>query len=103
MGQELRQKGVSAEVATSAIDEVFSDEETSEEELARDAARQWIARQSPSAVNALVGTEPRADREKVRRRLHAFLSRRGFRSDAVRAGLDEAEAGARDRLDGRTG
>lgn len=103
LSQELRQKGVSTEIANHAIDEVFNDEETSEEELARDAARQWISRQNRSSTNALVSTDPEANREKVRRRLHAFLSRRGFRSDAVRAGLAEAEARARDSLDARTG
>ena len=102
LGQELRQKGVSAEVAYSAIDEVFNDEETSEEELARDAARQWVTRQSPSLATALVNTERGPNREKVRRRLHGFLSRRGFRSDAVQAGLAEAEARVQESLDERT-
>ena len=102
LGQELRHKGVSAEVASSAIDEVFNDEETSEEELARDAARQWVARQSPSFLTALVSSERGPNREKVRRRLHGFLSRRGFRADAVQAGLAEAEASVGDSLDGGT-
>ena len=103
LAQELRQKGVSAEVVDRAIDEVFDDEETSEEELARDAARQWVTRQNPSFVTALVGTDPGPDREKVRRRLHGFLSRRGFRSDAVRAGIAEAEVLVRDSVDGPAG
>jgi regulatory protein len=103
LAQELRQKGVSAEVVDRAIDEVFDDEETSEEELARDAARQWVTRQNPSFVTALVGTDPGPDRGKVRRRLHGFLSRRGFRSDAVRAGIAEAEVLVRDSVDGPAG
>ena len=99
LSQELRQKGVSTKIANRAIDEVFNDEETSEEELACDAARQWISRQNQSSRNALVSTDPEANGQKVRRRLYAFLSRRGFRSDAVRAGLTEAEARARNSLD----
>ena len=99
--QELRQKGVSAEVAEQAIDQAFSNEETSEQDLACAAARGWLARQGPTLVESLAGTDRPEERERARRRLHAFLSRRGFGSDVIRVGLEEAEAGAREALERR--
>ena len=95
--QELRQKGVSAEVAEQAIDQAFSNEETSEQDLARAAARGWLARQGATLTESLAGTD-RSERERARRRLHAFLSRRGFGSDVIRMGLEEAETGAREAV-----
>ena len=99
--QELRQKGVSAEVAEQAIDQAFSNEETSEQDLACAAARSWLARQGPTLVESLASTDRPEERERARRRLHAFLSRRGFGSDVIRVGLEEAEAGAREAVGGR--
>ena len=93
--QELRQKGVSAEVAEQAIDQAFSNEETSEPDLARAAARGWLDRQGSTLIESLAGTDRPEERERARRRLHAFLSRRGFGSDVIRVGLEEAETGAR--------
>ncbi len=74
--QELRAKGVDADVARAAIDDVMEREETDETELARQAATRW---------------RPRAgeDRLSARRRLHGFLARRGFGGDAVRAVMEE--------------
>ncbi len=99
--QELRQKGVSAEVAEQAIDEAFDNEETSEQNLARAAARGWLARQGSTLIESLAGTDPPEERERARRRLHAFLSRRGFGSDVIRVGLEEAETGARETVERR--
>ena len=99
LAQELRQKGVSAEVAEQAIDQAFSNEEPSEQDWARAAARSWLARQGPTLTESLAGTDPFKERERARRRLHAFLSRRGFGSDVIRVGMEEAESGAREAVE----
>jgi len=99
--QELREKGVSAEVAEQAIDQVFGNEETSEQDLARAAARGWLARQGSTLTESLAGTDRSEERERARRRLHAFLSRRGFGADVIRVGMEEAESGAREAVEPR--
>ena len=96
--QELRQKGVSAEVAEQAIDQAFSNEETSERALACAAARGWLDRQGSTLIESLAGTDRSRERERARRRLHAFLSRRGFGPDVIRVGMEEAETGAREAV-----
>ena len=101
MTQELRQKGVSAEVAEQAIDRAFDNEETSERALACAAARGWLARQGPTLTESLAGTDRSRERERARQRLHAFLSRRGFGSDVIRVGIEEAEIGAREAVERR--
>ena len=101
LAQELRQKGVADEVAEQAIDQAFSNEETSERALACAAARGWLARQGPTLIESLAGTDPSKERERARRRLHAFLSRRGFGSDVIRVGIEEAEIGAREAVERR--
>ena len=72
--QELRARGVAPEDAAVAVNEVFQGEAVSEADLAREAARKW---------------RPRAgeERSRARARLHAFLARRGFGSDAIRAAM----------------
>ena len=99
--QELRQKGVSAEVAEQAIEQAFSNEETSEQALACAAARRWLDRQGSTLIESLAGTDRSDERERARRRLHAFLSRRGFGSDVIRVGMEEAESGAREAVERR--
>jgi regulatory protein len=94
--KELRQKGVSAEIAEEAIDQAFGNEETSERALACAAARRWLDRQGSSLIEGLAGADRSEERERARRRLHAFLSRRGFGADVIRVGMEEAEAGARE-------
>jgi regulatory protein len=94
--QELRQKGVSAEVAEAAIDEAFGTEETSEKDLACAAAQGWLNRQGSTLVESLASTDRSDERERARRRLHAFLSRRGFGVDVVRDTLEESETSARE-------
>jgi regulatory protein len=74
--QELRAKGVDAETAHAAVEEVWEREEVSELDLAREAAAKW----SPRA-----GEEPL----RARRRLFGFLQRRGFSGDAIRQVMDE--------------
>ncbi|HET7230820.1 MAG TPA: regulatory protein RecX, partial [Longimicrobium sp.] len=76
LAQELRAKGVDDETARTAIDEVMEREDASEHDLARAAAARWKPRP---------GEEP----ERARRRLHAFLARRGFGGDVVREVVDE--------------
>ncbi|HEX6749692.1 MAG TPA: regulatory protein RecX [Longimicrobium sp.] len=77
---ELRAKGVDAETARAAIAEVMEREEATELDLARAAAARWKPR-------------PGEDAAKARRRLHAFLARRGFGGDAVRTVLRERLGG----------
>jgi len=96
--QELREKGVSAEIAEQAIEQAFSNEETSEQDLVCAAARGWLARQGPALTESLACTDRSDERERARRRLHAFLSRRGFGPDVVRVGMEEAETGAREAV-----
>jgi regulatory protein len=76
--QELRVKGVDAETAGEAIREVLSSEDVSELGLARAAVARWARRSGE-------------DREKARRRLYGFLSRRGFGGDTVRQLMEEID------------
>lgn len=73
---ELEEKGVSEGDAEAAIDRVFRDEEIDERALLERAARKrWEARRAD-------------DPEKLRRRLHGYLRRRGFRSADIHEVLD---------------
>lgn len=76
--QELRAKGVDSDTAHAAIGEVMEREETTELELAREAAARWPRR---------AGEDP----QRARRRLFGFLSRRGFGGEVVRQVMDEVE------------
>jgi regulatory protein len=76
LARELRAKGVDADVAEAAVQEVMEDEGASDVDLARAAAARWHAR-------------PGEERDRARRRLHDFLARRGFAPDAIRAVLEE--------------
>jgi regulatory protein len=73
LSQELRQKGVPAEVAEEALSQLAEASEGGEAEL--DRARS-LARQS---ARKLAGLEPREARQK----LFALLSRRGFGLDVI--------------------
>ncbi len=77
MRQELMAKGVSAEVAEVAIEEVLREESTSEPELLRRIAE--------VRVRALAASEPGT----ARRRLISWLLRRGFAGEDVRKVVDE--------------
>ena len=72
--QELRHKGIDSEVARDAIDDAALDETGAAEVLAR--------RRLPSYA----GDEPAA----IRRRLGAYLARRGYGYDVIRVALDRA-------------
>ena len=80
LASELRARGVDEETARTVIRETMEGEETDERELARRAAARWKPR---------AGEEP----ERARRRLHGFLTRRGFDGDVIREVLDEALPG----------
>ena len=72
--QELRHKGIDGETARDAIDDAELDETGAAEALAR--------RRLPSYA----GDEPAA----IRRRLGAYLARRGYGYDVIRIALDRA-------------
>jgi regulatory protein len=78
--QELRHKGIDGEIARDAIDAAELDETGAAEALAR--------RRLPSYA----GDEPAA----IRRRLGAYLARRGYGYDVIRIALDRALGEAED-------
>jgi regulatory protein len=79
LAQELRVRGVEGETAQAAIEEVMERENATETDLARQAAVRWR-------------TRPGEDPQSARRRLYAFLARRGFGADAIMPVLDAALA-----------
>jgi regulatory protein len=85
--QELRHKGIDGEIARDAIDDADLDETGAAEALAR--------RRLPSYA----GDEPTA----IRRRLGAYLARRGYGYDVIRIALDRALGEAEDEGDGVLG
>ena len=95
LARELFEKGVDGETGERALEEVFRTEELSEDALARTAALGWLRRQSSGSRDALALRGRSPERERARRRLHAFLARRGFRGDAALAGMQAAEEEAR--------
>jgi regulatory protein len=69
--QELRRKGVAADVANEAVSQALADVGMDEEEAALEVARK--------RARSLRSLEPAV----ARRRLYAFLARRGFDSNLV--------------------
>lgn len=88
MTQELRSKGVSEAVAREAVAAVFDEEEVSVDALALDVARGWFRRQGPGIREALRSDTFGPERDRARRRLHAFLARRGFTGAIARSALE---------------
>ena len=82
--QELFKKGVARETADEAIAEVFADEEVDEQAIVDEAARK--------KVRSLA----KLDAPTRRRRLYAFLARKGYDGERIRAAmqrvLDSEEA-----------
>jgi len=76
--QELARKGVSRTVAGEAIDDVFEDEAVDQRAIVEEAARKKL--------RSLAGLEPAVQR----RRLYAFLARRGYDLDDIRAAIAAA-------------
>jgi regulatory protein len=82
--QELRHKGIDSETARDAIDDADLDETSAAEALAR------------RRLLTYAGDEPGA----IRRRLGAYLARRGYGYDVIRTALDRALGEAEDEGDG---
>ena len=80
--QELARKGVARSVAGEAIDDVFEDEAVDQRSIVEEAARKKL--------RSLAGLEPAVQR----RRLYAFLARRGYDLDDIRAAIDSAGSSA---------
>ena len=74
--QELARKGVARSVAGEAIDDVFEDEAVDQRAIVEEAARKKL--------RSLAGLEPAVQR----RRLYAFLARRGYDVDDIRAAIE---------------
>lgn len=92
LAQELRAKGVADPVARDAVEAVLEEEALTEEALARKVLEGWLRRQGPATVQALRAAEPTPERERARRRLRAYLARRGFGGPALSATLDAARS-----------
>ena len=73
--QELARKGVSRTVAGEAIEDVFEDEGVDQRAIVEEAARKKL--------RSLSGLDPAVQR----RRLYAFLARRGYDLDDIRAAI----------------
>jgi regulatory protein len=78
--QDLSRKGVARSVSDAAIDTVFEEEGVDQREIVEEAARKKL--------RSLRGLEPPVRR----RRLYAFLARRGYDSDDIRAAMDAVGA-----------
>ncbi len=88
LSSELRAKGVDPAVVRQVVDRVLDDEEVTDTTLARQAADSWLSRQGHAVVEALAREPHDPEREKARRRLYGYLTRRGFRGDALRGAVD---------------
>ena len=77
---ELRKRGVRSEHAREGIDRALVDERVTEMDLALRAARKGFRS---------LGAAGTRDEETVRRRLYAYLDRRGFRRDEAAGALEE--------------
>lgn len=82
---ELRARGVGPERAARAVDGAFEAHDVSELDLARTAAQAWARRnRGPGAGTRLAATGHRDDGGlRDRRRLYAYLTRRGFSAAVV--------------------
>jgi regulatory protein len=97
--QELGRKGVAASLSTRAIEQVLEEEGLEAADLAIQAAWGWVLRQSSKTRSHLLGKRFTKEREKARRRLYGFLSRRGFGGDEARRGMEAGEEKARELED----
>ena len=87
--QDLSRKGVARSVSDTAIDTVFEEEGVDQRAIVEEAARKKLR-----ALRAL-------DPQVRRRRLYAFLARRGYDADDIRAAMDAVGAAltAADEMD----
>ncbi len=90
--QELRAKGVQPEMAERVVEDVLEDEALSEADLARRVVEGWLRRQGAATLRGLTASRGTPEAEKVRRRLHGYLARRGFRGEALGRAVDTAVA-----------
>lgn len=95
LSQELRAKGVTAELAERVVDDVLADESVTESDLARRVVEGWIRRQGAPTLKALASTRRSAESQKARRRLQGYLARRGFMGTALGHTIDLAVASLR--------
>lgn len=91
--RELRKRGVDGDLARRAVDELLAERGIDEEDIARDTARRWLARQSPRIVEVLGAGEPRDEAERLRARLYAHLERKGFRRHVALEVVEEVRRG----------
>jgi regulatory protein len=92
---ELRRRGIALPVAEEAVRGVMAEEGKTEERLAREAGSSWVRRQGRGAAADLVREGFSPGRQRARRRLYGFLTRRGFSGAAARAWLEAAMKEAR--------
>ena len=99
MAQELRQKGVDRDTAEAAIRSALEDEGTDESALAARAGERWARTQGLDLLRVLASEGFSPEREKARKKLFAYLGRRGFMGPPRTAGVEAAMAEARIRLE----
>ncbi len=92
---ELREKGVPFRLAARVVERVLEDAGRTERDLALEVAEKWLRSQNPQTLSDLTRAPGHTRRERARRRLYGYLSRRGFRGEALRAAMERAEARAR--------
>jgi len=93
--QELTQRGIASAVAREATEDVLEEEGVTELELSRTAARSWVRKQGAALLDRFLDEQFSPEREKARRRLYGFLSRRGFLGEAASEGMRAGEEEAR--------
>jgi regulatory protein len=94
--RELQDRGVHNDLATRVLDSVLEEEGWSVPALATRVACDWVRKQGPAARRALLAPKFTDERERVRRRLYGFLTRRGFVGESVSLGMEAGEQAARD-------
>ena len=99
LASELRQKGIGQELAQQTIDHVFESEKTNDLTLAQAAVTKWVGQQNPEALQALIDNSWSKAKQKVRRRLTAWLARRGFRGSTMSEAIDNATRLASQKAD----
>lgn len=98
LAQELRAKGVGADLAERVVETVLEDEEITETELARRVVEGWLKRQGATTLEGLLAPRGAPQAEKARRRLYGYLARRGFRGAALGRAMDVAVDLAREAI-----
>jgi SOS response regulatory protein OraA/RecX len=92
---ELTRRGIAPALAQEAVERVLQEEGVTEARLAEEAARGWIRKQGSQSLADLLEDRFTSGRERARARLYRLLSRRGFRGEAAKAGMQVGELEAR--------